>query len=83
MDVITEDIEEETPWAILFADEIALSGENCDQKKGVPLSCKLPFPARKLSIKIKPDCMLLKLDTTTAAAYISKKRGLFKPLVTN
>ena len=67
----------------LFADEIALSGENCDQNKGVPLSSKLPFPARKLSIKIKPDCMLLKLDTTTAVAYISKKRGLFKPLVTN
>ena len=31
MDVITEDTEEETPWAMLFADGIALSGENCDQ----------------------------------------------------
>ena len=33
-DVITEDIEEETPWTILFADDIALSGENCVQVEG-------------------------------------------------
>ena len=34
MDAITEDIAEETPWAMLFADDIALSGESCDQVKG-------------------------------------------------
>ena len=34
MGVITEDIEEETPWAMLFADDIALSGENCELVEG-------------------------------------------------
>ena len=34
MDVINEDIEEETAWEILFADGIALSGENFDQVEG-------------------------------------------------
>ena len=34
MDIITEDTEEETPWAMLFADDITLSGENCDQVLG-------------------------------------------------
>ena len=34
MDVITGDIEEETPWAMLFTDDIALSGENCNQVEG-------------------------------------------------
>ena len=34
MDVIIEDIEEETPWAMLFAYDIALSVENCDQAEG-------------------------------------------------
>ena len=34
MDVITEDIEEEKPWAMLFSDDIALSGETFDQVEG-------------------------------------------------
>ena len=34
MVVITKDIEEETPSTILFADNITLSGENCDQVEG-------------------------------------------------
>ena len=34
MGVITEDIEKETPWAMLFADDIALSGENCELVEG-------------------------------------------------
>ena len=34
MDFITEDVEHETPWAMLFADDIALSGEKCDQVEG-------------------------------------------------
>ena len=34
MDVINEDTEEETAWEILFADDIALSGENFDQVEG-------------------------------------------------
>ena len=33
MDVITEDIEEEKPWAMLFADEIPLFGESYGQKE--------------------------------------------------
>ena len=31
MDVIIEDIEDEAPWTILFADGFDLSGENCNQ----------------------------------------------------
>ena len=34
MDVITKDIEEEASLAMLFGDDIALSGENCDQVEG-------------------------------------------------
>ena len=34
MDVITEDTEEDTPWAVLFADDITLSGEKCEQVLG-------------------------------------------------
>ena len=34
MNVITEDIEEKTAWAMLFADDIVPSGENCDQVEG-------------------------------------------------
>ena len=33
MDVITEDIEEEKPWAMLFAGEIPLFGERYNQKE--------------------------------------------------
>ncbi len=28
MDVVTDDIEEDTPWAMLFADDIAISDES-------------------------------------------------------
>ena len=31
MDIITEDVEEETPRTMLFANDIALSGANCEQ----------------------------------------------------
>ena len=53
MGVITEDIEEETPWAMLFADDIALSGENCELVEGrLELSrTKLKVVGLKLSRK--------------------------------
>ena len=42
------------------------------------------FFCLKLSVKIKPDyIVLLKLDISTAVAYINKNGGPFQSLVTN